>query len=123
MAIFLLGVLTHLFIPLEIVVMGTRKIEEAYNGYKIEVEQNMVRALAFLNAKVIANEIQNYENVRSSYIKLFETGNRYETINPQFVRLNSAFELANMEPGQLSGVDMGASMWYIAGVTGMEQMN
>lgn len=34
MAAFLLGVLIHLVIPIEIVVNVTQKIEEVYNGYK-----------------------------------------------------------------------------------------
>lgn len=96
MLIFFLGVLIHFLIPLQFVVSGTRKIEETYNGYKIEVEQNTVRALAYLNSKVVSNQIQIYENVRSTVIRLFETGNDYENIKSEMVDLNSAHTLANM---------------------------
>ncbi len=60
MSVFLLGISIHLVIPLQIIVNGTQKVEEVYNGYKIQVEQNTVRAIAYLNSLAISNQIQMY---------------------------------------------------------------
>lgn len=60
MSVFLLGIFIHLIIPLQIIVNGTQKVEEVYNGYKIQVEQNTVRAIAYLNSLSISNQIQMY---------------------------------------------------------------
>lgn len=60
MSVFLLGISIHLVIPLQIIVNGTQKVEEVYNGHKIQVEQNTVRAIAYLNSLAISNQIQMY---------------------------------------------------------------
>lgn len=60
MSVFLLGISIHLVIPLQIIVNGTQRVEEVYNGYKIQVEQNTVRAIAYLNSLAISNQIQMY---------------------------------------------------------------
>lgn len=91
MSVFLLGISIHLVIPLQMIVNGTQKIEEVYNGYKIQVEQNTVRAIAYLNSLAISNQIQMYENVRSSVIRLFDTGDRYEDIDVSKVLINNAY--------------------------------
>lgn len=75
---FFIGVLIHFLVPLQIIISANPKLEETYNGYKIEVEQNTVRALAFLNARVITNRVQMYENIRSTIIRLFVNNQNVE---------------------------------------------
>ena len=91
---FLVGVLIHFLVPLQFIITSNPKIEEAYNSYKIEVEQNTVRALAFLNSKVANNRMQMYENIRSTFIRLFDRGRNIQPIDVDQVTLNNARFLA-----------------------------
>lgn len=92
---FFIGVLIHFMVPLEIIISANPKLEETYNGYKIEVEQNTVRALAFLNARVITNRVQMYENIRSTIIRLFVNVENVDEFNLTSVKMNNAYEVAN----------------------------
>lgn len=51
-----------------------------------------------LNSQVVAQKTQVYENVRSTMIRLFNISHRYEKIDTDMIHMNSAYEIANMDP-------------------------
>jgi ABC-type uncharacterized transport system permease subunit len=90
---FFIGALILFIVPIQVIITANPKLEDTYNGYKIEVEQNTIRALAFLNGKVIMNRVQIFENIKSTFIGLFMSDTVYN-INDSEITLNSAYQLA-----------------------------
>lgn len=62
-----------------------------------------------------------YENIRSTFIRLFERGDIYETINLTDIVLNNGYEIANMN--STTGVDLNHSMWYSPNATSVDQLD
>lgn len=62
-----------------------------------------------------------YENIRSTFIRLFERGDIYETINLTDIVLNNAHDLANMNSTQ--GVDLNHSMWYSPNASSVDELD
>lgn len=67
---FFAGVIVHFIVPLQMIVRTNPKLEETFNGYKIEVEQTTVRSLTFLNGRVLSHRLQVYKNLHSTFIRM-----------------------------------------------------
>ena len=68
---FIIGAVIHFVVPIQFILTSNPKIEEVYNTYEIEIEQDTVRAVSFLNNGIIASRIQLYESVRDILIRIF----------------------------------------------------
>ena len=94
---FIIGVMIHFIIPIQFILTTNSKIQNIYNTYKIEIEQDSIRAVSVENARVFQNSIQMYENLRANYVRLFNNPNAYEDIRTEKMDLNCAFHLAVMD--------------------------
>ncbi len=68
---FIFGVLVHFLVPMMFTLFTYSRIEQGYNAYKIESEQNLVRGLAMFNSRIVSNRIQSYQNIRRVLINIF----------------------------------------------------
>lgn len=114
---FMAGVLIHFMVPIQFILTSNPKIEEAYNTIEIEVEQSTVRAVSYLNAEIITDRIQLYENIRGTFVRIFDHAGQYEIIKESAIALNSAYQLANSP--NASEENLNKSMWYVPGVASL----
>ena len=106
---FVFGMFMQFLLPLEFILNGHTKVQESYNFFKGEVEQNTVRALSILNSHLLSNRIQIYQSIRASLTRMLGIGNLYLTIRTSSIELNSAYQLAT---GQQNLSNPDSSMWY-----------
>ena len=78
---FIVGVIIHFVIPLQFILTSNPKIEEVYNTYEIEIEQDTIRAVSYLNNQIITNRIQMYENIRAIFLRILDNPNSYLSMN------------------------------------------
>jgi len=77
MLVFLLGLLFHLMIPIQLVTSSTLKIEKIYNSHRLRVEQSLMKTIAGMNSFILSNKLQVQGHSVRSMFKTFSIKNRY----------------------------------------------
>ena len=118
---FFFGAFTHFIVPTGFALSAYPRVEHAYNNYKIEVEQNLVRALTILNSNIVESRVQTIQDVRRIFRRIYRFETNYMKIDLSQMSLNSAYQLANQNTSE--EIDLKKSMWLCPGVSRVEDMS
>ena len=102
-------------VPMQFMLFSFPKSENIYNGYKLELEQNSVRAQAQLKKRIVERRLALWYRSTNLFIKFFKDPSPYMTIT------NSSLVYAGDVPS--SNNNIRRSLWFAPNKTDPSQLD